>query len=224
MKIKIGPYTNYIGPFQLAEKILFWKDKHKINEENPGDFHKDSDDIHALGEKLSTYKWIIKLCEWYNSRQKRKIVIKIDPYDTWSAYNTMALIITPLLKALKENKMGAPNIDDEDVPVELRSTSAPPLTEEEKNCGSTDANYFKRWDWVIDEMIWAFEQHSTDWEDQYYSGNSDIQFQKLENGFSTIVRGPADTFKVDYDGIAAHRARMENGRKLFAKYYECLWT
>ena len=26
MKVKIGPYKNWFGPYQLAEKILFWKD------------------------------------------------------------------------------------------------------------------------------------------------------------------------------------------------------
>jgi len=41
MKVKIGPYTNYIGPFQIAEKILFWKDKNKLNQESPGELHKD---------------------------------------------------------------------------------------------------------------------------------------------------------------------------------------
>lgn len=224
MKVKIGPYVDYIGPFQIAEKILFWKDKNKLNEESPGELHKDSDDIHALGERLSKLKWLIRFCGWYNARQERKISVKVDFYDTWSADHTLAMIITPVLKQLKEDKMGAPLIDDEDVPEELRSTSAPPLTEEEKNCGMTDENHFKRWDWVLDEMIWTFEQHSSEWEDQYYSGESDIQFEKMENGFSKLVHGPAHTFEVDREGIEKHRKRMDNGRMLFAKYYECLWA
>lgn len=224
MKVKIGPYTNYIGPFQIAEKILFWKDKYKLNEENPAECHKDSDDIHALGEKLSKVKWLVKLCGWYNARQERKISVKVDSYDTWSADHTLAMIITPVLKQLKEAKMGAPYVDDKDVPKELRSTSAPPLTEDEKNCGATDENHFKRWDWILDEMIWTFEQHSTEWEEQYYSGESDIQFEKMENGLSKLVNGPAHTFEVDRKGIEKHRKRMDKGRMLFAKYYECLWA
>lgn len=224
MKVKIGPYTNYIGPFQIAEKILFWKDKNKLNEENPGELHKDSDDIHALGEKLNKLKWLLRLCRWYNTRQERKISVKLDSYDTWNADHTLAMIITPVLKQLKEAKMGGPYVDDEDVPEELRSTSAPSLTEEEKNCGMTDANHFKRWDWVLDEMIWTFEQHASDWEEQYYSGESDVQFEKIENGFSKMIHGPNNTFKVDHEGKAKHQERMDNGRMLFAKYYECLWA
>jgi len=27
MYVKMGPYPSWFGPFQLAEKILFWKDK-----------------------------------------------------------------------------------------------------------------------------------------------------------------------------------------------------
>lgn len=224
MKVYIGPYINYIGPFQIAEKILFWKDKYKINEKNPTEVHEDYNTIQRLSNLLEKIPGLKRFCDWNYTRQKQKIKVKINSYDTWSADRTLALVITPMLKALKENKMGAPDVDDEDVPEHLKSAAAPPLTEEEKNTGSIDALYFDRWEWVLDEMIWTFEQQSSDWEDQYYSGESDIQFKKMDNGLSTIINGPNHTFKVDHDGIAAHRARMENGRKLFAKYYECLWS
>jgi len=223
MKVYIGPYIDYIGPFQIAEKILFWKDKNKLNKTNPLECHPDYDAIHNFGLFLEKIPGLLRLCQWYNNIQKRKIKIHIHGYDTWSADNTLALIIVPLLKALRE-KSGAPNVDDEDVPDHLKSTAAPPLTEEEKNTGTPDLNHFIRWTWVLDEMIWTFEQHATDWENQYYSGETDIKFEKMDNGFSQMVHGPNHTFKVDREGIDKHRARMENGRKLFAKYYESLWT
>ena len=35
--------------------------------------------------------------------------------------------------------------------------------------GSTDDKFFKRWDWILDEMIWAFNQKCRDdWEGDYY--------------------------------------------------------
>lgn len=224
MKVYIGPYVNYIGPFQIAEKILFWKDRNKLNETDPMEPHPDSDAIHNLGLFLEKIPGLVKFCQWYNGTKKRRIKVHIDGYDTWSADNTLAFIIVPVLKALKENKMGAPNVDDEDVPDHLKSTAAPPLSEEDKNCGIPDLNHFNRWKWVLDEMIWTFEQHSTDWEEQYYSGVSDFKFEKMDDGFSQMVHGPNHTFKVDREGMDKHRARMENGRKLFAKYYECLWS
>ena len=88
----------------------------------------------------------------------RKINIRIDKYDTWSMDSTLALIIHPMLIQLKQTKHGSPWIDDEDVPEELRSTSAPP----KENEWDTDDNHHARWDWVLDEMIWAFETHLDD--------------------------------------------------------------
>jgi hypothetical protein len=128
------------------------------------------------------------------------------------------MIIAPMLKELGKNKHGAPFVDDEDVPLELQAISAPALSEDQKNSGDTDENWFPRWKWVLDEMIWTFEQHMSNWEEQYYSGESDLL---VEDG--VMKKGPKDTFTVDEVGVAAHRERMSNGRRLFAKYYCALW-
>jgi len=65
---------------------------------------------------------------------------------------TLALIVHPMLKQLNKSKHGAPFTDDEDVPENLRSTNAKP----KKNEWDTDSNHFKRWDWIMKEMIWVF--------------------------------------------------------------------
>ena len=220
MKVNIGPYVGWFGPYQLAEKILFWKDKHRVNETNPLEEHPDHLAIYKLGDRLADIGWLNSFLNWVYSKQKRKVSVRIDRYDAWSADHTLAMIIHPLLIELKDQKGGSPHVDDEDVPEHLRSYSAPELTEEEKNSGHTDENWHKRWDWVLDEMIWAFEQHANeDWEDQYHSGNHDLS---VEDGVLKI--GPNDTHKVDREGIKKHRERMSNGRRLFAKYYEGLWS
>jgi hypothetical protein len=106
------------------------------------------------------------------------------------------------------------------VPEYLRSR---PLSEEEKARGDT---VHARWDWVLDEMIWAFEQHTRDcWETDYYIGEVDIRFEQLKDqaGY-TMVKGPKDTFKVDHEGIKRHEKRMANGLRLFGKYYSTLWS
>jgi hypothetical protein len=112
-------------------------------------------------------------------------------------------------------------VDDEDVPEHLRSTAAPA----KENEWDTDDNHFLRWDWIMDELIWTFEQQhpDNDWEQQYYSGEHDIEWKKLDNGMSEMCRGPKDTFKIDMDGLTAHQARITNGLKLFGKYYQGLW-
>lgn len=212
MKIDIGPYTNYIGPYQIAEKILFWKDKHKFNDANPTASHPDADAINKLGEFLDSIPGLTNLCTWIESKRNRKVKIHVDNYDVWSADNTLAMIIHPVLVKLKENKHGSPHVDSEDVPEALHAPAgADPY--------QTDVHWQARWDYVLDEMIWAFEQHANpDWEEKFYSGKSDLNWDD-----GTIKKGPNDTFKIDMDGRELHMDRMENGRRLFAKYYFGLW-
>ena len=210
MKIYMGPYKNFIGPYQIAEGILFWKDKNSDMVEHLGDW--------LAKNKDGTDSALYRFCRWVDSFKERKINIRVDGYDVWSMDYTLAMIIVPMLKKLSKNKYGAPFVDDEDVPLELQTTSAPTLSEQQKNTGETDENWVPRWEWVLSEMIWTFEQHSMNWEEQYYSGESDLLF---EDG--VMKKGPNDTFKVDEKGVAEHRERMKNGRRLFAKYYEALW-
>ena len=108
---------------------------------------------------------------------ERKIKVQIDKWDTWSMDHTLAYIIHPLLVQLQATKHGAPLVDDEDVPEELRSTSAPPR----ENDYDTDANHFKRWDWVLDEMIWAFAQKlDDDADNQFHKGEIDLLWRKVD--------------------------------------------
>lgn len=218
MKIFIGPYSNYFSPYHIAEKIMFWKKRHRSDAEDEAIFN--------FGEWLAMTKdgkhsWLYNLCEKLNSYKKRKIKIRIDDYDAYSADHTLALIILPVLKEIRNQKMSTGFVDDADFPEELRTISVAALTEDEKCLGKLDDNWFKLWEWVLDEMIWTFEQHAMDnWEEQYYSGESDLQFDST--GY--ITTGPNDTFKIDQEGIKEHSARMLRGRILFAKYYESLWT
>ncbi len=147
--------------------------------------------------------------------------IHIDKFDVWNLDNTLAMIIHPCLVMLKESKNGAPNVDDEDVPEELRSTSAPP----KENEYDTDEHHFKRWDYILDEMIWAFYQHTIDWEEQFGSGEFDIEWKDCEDhpGYKEMTHGPNHTYVYDREAAAQHQERMNNGRRLFAKYYFGLW-
>lgn len=248
MKVDIGPYKNWFGPYQLAEALCFWatpvKDKFGI-ESKP-------DWVHNFGEWLAhgsvlpdptkdnpISKWdddrpntlLYKFLLWLDSKKKRRIVVRIDKFDTWSMDHTLAYIVLPMLEQLKKTKHGAPFVDDKDVPKELRSTVAPPLSEEDKNCGAVDDLHFKRWDWVLDEMIFAFNSKIDDnWEQQFYSGNHDMYSEAIEwdelSGKPTMYqlkRGPNDTHKVDMKGLKAYQKRISNGFRLFGKYYDNLW-
>jgi hypothetical protein len=147
-------------------------------------------------------------------KKERKVSVHIDRSDVWNMDHTLALIVVPMLKMLKEDKRGSPYVDNDDVPEHLRSIQTEPSYD-------TDETHHERWVWVLDEMIWAFEQHvDSEWETQYYSGDTDLYVD--DNGFLCV--GPNHTFSVDHDGQTAHRNRMKNGLRLFAKYYDGLWS
>jgi len=215
MKIEIGPYKDWIGPYQIADMVFFWHSRWPANCER-WDYR-----LHdKFGEWLSN-TWVNDVCVWFESKRERNIKIHIDKYDTWSMDHTLSKIIVPMLKQLKETKHGAPGVDDEDVPEELKSTSAPPLTEEQTNWGDVDNNHFKRWDWVLDEMIWAFTQISEDADDDFYDAyeeGEEVKVHSWETEEDARHRG-----KLNMEKTKAHSNRIRNGTKLFGKYYQNLW-
>ena len=145
---------------------------------------------------------------------EQSVDIHIDPWDTWSMDSTLAPIILPMLTQLKKTGHGAPNIDFEDVPENLRPTEK--QLDDCKRSGDVDPNHFTRWDWVMDEMIWAFnEKCRDDWTMDYYGDYIQGKDGSIGSGYFEWQ---------DRDGMNAHQERMTNGFKLFGKYFENLWT
>jgi hypothetical protein len=240
MKIYINKYKDHwISPYTILDYMFFWTDWSKCS--------RNSNIQSALDELDGKYKYIehpewvekwsdrltpiSKAIQWVWDKIDRKIdYVKIDKWDTWSMDHTLSYIILPMLKQLKGTKHGAPFVDDEDVPEELKSTSAPP----KQNEYDTDDNHFKRWDYVLDEMIFAFEHKVDDsWENTYCSGDFDTlwvpvdkdgnEVAKGEHKFYQMKDGPKHTYKCDYDGMEIVHNRMKNGFRLFGKYYQGLW-
>ena len=138
---------------------------------------------------------------------EREVSINIDKWDTWNMDTTLALIIAPMLKQLKATKHGAPATDDDDVPKELQDAK-------DAEDGDVDSNHFKRWDYILDEMIWTF--------DALIEGDSkffdDSGVDKLAPAMDQLAQ-----ITVDREGLDAHHARIKNGLRLFGKYYQALW-
>ena len=174
---------------------------------------------------------ISRAIQWVWDKVDRKIdYVKIDRWDTWSMDHTLSYIILPMLKQLQATKHGSCLVDDEDVPDELKSTSAPP----KENEWDTDDNTHNRWDWVLNEMIFAFEHKVDDsWEEKFREGEIDMtwipvdkngkEVPKGEHRYYQMGEGPNHTYKCDYDGLQKVHERMKNGFRLFGKYYEGLW-
>ena len=171
------------------------------------------------------------------SDSSRKEEIAIHDYDTWNMDHTLAMIILPMLKQLKETKHGVPVIDHEDMPEHLQYISRKydqrartDMIDQLQPIEYDDLSehefqrQIKCWNWIMDEMIWAFEQILDDDNDkQFFSGVSDIYWEELEDGMSEMKLGPNDTFQIDREGLAKHNKRIGNGLKLFGKYYRSLW-
>jgi hypothetical protein len=229
LKVHIGPYKNWIGPYQIAEALCFWAptvtDEYGIK--NKPDWVHDFGTWLAGGEEKESL--LYKFCLWVESKRTRKIRVKIHNYDTWSMDHTLSYIILPMLRQLQESKHGAPGTDDEDVPEHLRSTAAEPKEDE----WDIDSNHFLRWDWIMSEMIYAFEcQLDETWEDKYWTGEwgkpdfikSDLEYPNPVTGeMESTYQINKGTRKCDRDGLRAEQARITNGFRLFGKYYQGLW-
>lgn len=220
MKVYISKYRNHwLSPYTVLEKVLFWLDWENIDYDTPW-VEKWSNRLLPICTRIHKFLDLI---------HPRIEYVKIDRHDTWSMDNTLALIVLPMLKQLKQDKHGAPNVDDDDVPEELKSTSAQP----KENEYDVDSNHFLRWDWVLDQMIFAFENKNNNWESQFNSGECDWnmipvdedgnEVPKGENKYFMMKAGPNHTHKTDWDARNAYQQRISNGFRLFGKYYEDLW-
>ena len=214
MKVYFSGYRNHwLSPYTILEKVFYWRE---IDYDEPI-IEKWSNRLNPLCVAAQ------KFLDFVHPKIE---YVKIDRYDTWSMDHTLGRIVLPMLKQLKASNHGSPLVDDEDVPEELKSTSAPA----KENEWDTDENHFKRWDWVMDEMIFAFECKADDsWEDAFREGVIDWKTVPCawdENGKPTMYSmedGPNNTYKCDYDGMKVVHDRIQNGFRLFGKYYQGLW-
>ena len=100
------------------------------------------------------------LYRWFDYSPQQSIKVKIDKWDTWSMDHSLAHIILPMLKQLKETNYGYPA----------------DLTE-------------AKWNDIMDKMIYAFEHKVLDG-DMFDTGD---------------------------------QKKMQEGFRLFGKYYQNLW-
>jgi len=136
----------------------------------------------------------------YTDDAEQVVEVHIDKWDTWSMDHTLAPIILPMLIQLKQTTHGAPNVDLEDVPEGLRPTNTEEWQKLYNETGDTDDKFFERWDWVLDEMIYAFD----------CKANKDEVYMRFDT-------------KTERDAMDKEQDRISNGFRLFGKYYESLW-
>ena len=238
MKIYISNYRNHwFSPLTWVDLAFFWTDWSRC--------HRDKSLESALDEDrvwIDRPEWAEKLADrlvpvaqgiqWILDRVHPRIeYIKIDRYDTWSMDSTLAPIVLPMLRQLRETKHGAPYVDPKDVPEHLRPKKQ---TKKERESGHTDSTHFERWDWVLDEMIFAFEMKARDdWQDDFRTGEIDLLWipvdkdnnpvDKKDAKWYRMEKGPRDTHVWDWEGMRLVQERISNGFRLFGVYFESLW-
>lgn len=128
--------------------------------------------------KYPEWRWYnTYLYKWFGYAPEQKRKIRIDNYDTWSMDSTLAHIILPMLLQLTKTKHGSPITDKSDVPFELQ--------------GEHEDAVHDRWDWIMSEMIYAFDAKVNDMDEWEFSEEK--------------------------------TKRVQNGFRLFGKYYTGLW-
>lgn len=223
MKVYISNYRDHwISPYTILEKIFFWRE---IDYDEP------------IIEKWSSRLVPISVAiqKFFDFVRPRVVDVKIDYWDTWSMDSTLAPIILPMLKQLRDTKHGSPMVDLEDVPEYMRTTTTENYDSQKvfdfyKEDEPEGYDIHKRWEWVLNEMIFAFEHLVDDsWENDFSSGEIDIKhvpYEWDENGKPTLYTtedGPNHTYKCDYDGLTKVYERIDNGLRLFGKYFRHLW-
>ncbi len=221
MKVYISNYRNHwISPYTVLEKVFFWRE---IDYDEP------------LIDKLSNIlnPVSIGLQKFLDFVHPRIQYVKIDHYDTWNMDSMLSPIILPMLKQLKATKHGSGYIDLEDVPQNLRYTQTEDYDAQEtfdfykdESTKKINCDIHVRYDWVLNEMIWAFEQlNDGNWEDQYWIRSPEIDFTKHPEDEGKEVYPVRWKVKgeCDWEGRNKHQERINNGLRLFGKYYQTLW-
>ena len=208
MKVYLDKYRDHwTSPYKICEVICFWRE---IDYDEPWVKRANKILTPVMGLWMAFLDFVHPPVNY----------VKIDHYDVWSMDSTLSPIILPMLKELKRVKHGAPFVDDEDVPPKLRARR----TVYKGNADSglhkinddVDKKFFKRFDYILDEMIWTFEQLSMDdHEAQFY----DHTESRKETDLMKSVR----KIKVDRIGLRKHNDRIDNGLRLFGKYFRSLW-
>ena len=198
MKIKIGKYRNWFGPYQISDLLKYVG------------FSEDS--CEKVGDWLSK-TWINAFLTWIDSKKHRTIKIRVDDFDVWNADYTLALINHAVLKKFRESgRYGVPHLDD---------------TEPDSNEYENDEYYEKRedeWNEILDKMIWSFDAiiNSDEYEDTFWIVKPDYEGCKTAKDIYNRVFHGETRAKYDIEAYIKHEEKIQEGLNLYAKYFKNL--
>lgn len=239
MRVNIGPYpNNHWTTTRLSNSWYQWRYKK---------FDFQVEDEGLIDKWDRAFDKFCDACQWVLNHtvnplirnRERRIEVRIDRHDTWSMDVTLGYIILPMLVQLKATKHGSPWVDDEDVPhLVKKKTKKGKKTNPKIHAVDADeedqhADVHVRWNWVLDEMIWAFEQVvSDDDSSNYYVPYKDGEeverscFYNSSTGEKVYLMTEEESRQLgryDKDLHKAYQDRVNRGLAFFGKYYQNLW-
>jgi hypothetical protein len=168
----------------------------------------------------------------YPKKGNRKVNVQIEHFDTYSLDHSLAYIILPALIQLKQSKMGVPSEFADVGGADYDSQDSFDFYKETHDACFDIA--CKKWDEILDKMIWSFQQILCDeWENKYHHGKAKFDWEpdqdytdpvtgKTEKMFRMVDKNPKDHW-LDINGMRLHEERIQEGLSLFGKYYKHLW-
>ncbi|QMP84011.1 MAG: hypothetical protein [Caudoviricetes sp.] len=228
MKVYIGGYPNTWWSCQIHHDYMNKKYNYEWKESNTK--------FEKLLEKCEdAIQWTFNnTINHIVKHRERKISVRIDREDTWGMDHTLAYIILPMLKQLKGNKHGSPYIDAEDIPENMRLSERETavfdhgyydktLNATEEEIEAASVKFHAQWVWVMDQMIWSFEQELDEENDHknYYDPYEPGEIVEDDSLFGKDFRMKMGKFNTEKH--KAYQARKQLGFTLFGKYYQSLW-
>lgn len=122
--------------------------------------------------------------------------IKVTTLDVYDADVTMAKVILPVLETYVQHKQSYGFVDDCDVPANLKT-----------GFDYDETNLKKKWDYVLEEMIFAFRAISNS---RMFIHDFHEETTEWDKSYSCAVM--------------ELEKRINNGTALFGKYFSSIWS
>ena len=146
-------------------------------------------------------------------------------YDAWDFKSQHAKWCVPRLKHLRDNHIGFPAMLDAPEETErIGVMDSHSIAPEEGNKESEDYHdkQNKKWENILDKMIWSFE-HLDDLVEPIYPDDYDRRQKKTTYDDGCVAYESLDDRGADYGPITDHNKKVQEGLDLFAKHYQDLW-
>jgi hypothetical protein len=220
MKVSIGSYPNtWYSTYSIERAWFEWRYKENEEPEIPKGVDLFVTNMCDIGQSF-----LDLTINKFAHKRKRKVDVTIHPFDTWNMDTTLALIILPMLHQLQATKQSYPEVDDKDTP----------HLPKKKKKNFVDSYGAERWDWVLGEMIWSFEQIVDDTlGESYYTvpykdgeAVNRIEIHTMETSEKRFLLSEEEALargRFDKELFDEYTKRIERGLMFFGKYYRSLW-